>query len=198
MTKSKLNRAACLSLMAAALAVLVMASPVHADDFSFSFTNTVGNVSGTVTGEILGLTDGTTGPAAEVILESYPAALFPDVVANGNIMTNEATWGAPDANFFTESGGTITGGNFVVGVAATGFAVGFELDNGGESGLEDVNFATGIDSEIEIASGIAGLNITPLSSVPEPSSLLLLGVGLVALTVLKCRTRIPRHTAQLA
>ena len=44
-------------------------------DFTFSFTDTTGGVSGTVTGEILGLSDNSTGAATDVLIESHAAAL---------------------------------------------------------------------------------------------------------------------------
>ena len=46
-------------------------------DFTFSFTGTVppGDVAGTVTGEIFGLTEGATSSATNVIVDSYPAGL---------------------------------------------------------------------------------------------------------------------------
>jgi hypothetical protein len=46
-------------------------------DFTFSFSNTVGNVAGTVTGEIFGLTDNATGPATMVEILTYPPGLEP-------------------------------------------------------------------------------------------------------------------------
>jgi hypothetical protein len=54
--------------------IVLAAGPASADDFSFSFTNDIGNVAGTVTGEILGLTDNSTGAATDVIIESFPSA----------------------------------------------------------------------------------------------------------------------------
>ena len=58
-----------------ALAVAVIgfiASPAKADNFLFSFTNNAGNTSGTVTGEIFGLVNNSTGPATEVEILTIP------------------------------------------------------------------------------------------------------------------------------
>jgi hypothetical protein len=191
-----LNRTAYLALMAAVLVLLMAVSPARADDFSFSITNTVGNVSGTVTGEILGLTDGTTGPAAEVLILSYPTALFPDVVAAGNDTMNTATWGPPFINSFTETGGVITAGIFIVGKDVVGLDFGIGINNGvgtgGESGLQDYNSAFGINNIIETAGGLGALNLTPLGSplsAPEPSSLILLGSGLLCVVALSVRSK---------
>jgi hypothetical protein len=52
-------------------------TPARADlIFDFSFSNTTGNVAGTVTGEILGLTDNTALEAAtDIVITSYPDAV---------------------------------------------------------------------------------------------------------------------------
>jgi hypothetical protein len=49
-------------------------------NFTFAFSNTVGSVAGTVTGEIFGLTEGATGPATNVIVDSYPVDLEPPLL----------------------------------------------------------------------------------------------------------------------
>ena len=66
-----------LSILGASLIVLMHPTASHATllDFKFSFSNVSGNVSGTVTGEIFGPTDDATGPASNVIVDSYPAGL---------------------------------------------------------------------------------------------------------------------------
>jgi hypothetical protein len=65
-------------------------------DFTFSFSNTVGNVAGTVTGEIFGLTDNATGPAQEVEVLTYPAGLgmnlgTPPQIFDTNTVFNKIT-----------------------------------------------------------------------------------------------------------
>lgn len=78
-------------------------------NFIFSFTNSTGNVPGTVTGEILGLLNNSTGPAAHIIIDSYPGAFSPtpfsppvDATAFPNQFLNS----------FTVTGGVITSARF--------------------------------------------------------------------------------------
>lgn len=61
--------------VAVAAVAISAATRSNALTFYFSFTNTVGNVDGTVKGEIGGLTDNSTGPASAIIIDSYPAGL---------------------------------------------------------------------------------------------------------------------------
>lgn len=86
--------------IAVAVVALVGPGPVRADDFSFSFTNTDGNLPGTVTGEILGLTNNATTTDAEVILTSYPSFFDgdPDFASPLPVLVDS----------FTEMGGVIT------------------------------------------------------------------------------------------
>jgi len=57
------------------VAVGLLAGPMAANALSFqsSFTNTIGNIPGAVTGRVLGLVDNTAGQAAtSVIIDTYP------------------------------------------------------------------------------------------------------------------------------
>jgi hypothetical protein len=77
----------------------------RADDFMFSFTNASGNVPGTVTGRILGITNNTTGAAAQVTIDSYPSGFYPTpftLPINVTLFPNQF------ANSFTETAGVIT------------------------------------------------------------------------------------------
>jgi hypothetical protein len=68
-----------MTILGAGLIGLMHPTASHAGplDFMFSFSNTVGNVNGTVTGEIFGLSDNASNQAASnVILDSYPAGLL--------------------------------------------------------------------------------------------------------------------------
>jgi hypothetical protein len=88
-------------LMAVATMSLLGASAM-ADDFTFSFTD----ATGTVTGEIFGLQNNATGSATEVLITSYPASL-------GSIQDLIATdWDVVD-NDFTETNGVLLGAGFV-------------------------------------------------------------------------------------
>jgi hypothetical protein len=101
----------CIRLIfALALSGIVLSgTSANADDFSFTITNTDGNVSGTVTGEILGLTDNSTGPATQVLIESYPAA-FASIVGPGPIDATQ--FFTQLENSFTEVNGVVTAGTF--------------------------------------------------------------------------------------
>jgi hypothetical protein len=61
-----------------AFAIVFSGTYANADNFTFSFTGTIGingNVPGTVTGEIVGLPHNGIGPASQVIITSYSAGL---------------------------------------------------------------------------------------------------------------------------
>jgi hypothetical protein len=101
-----------------AVGVLTCAtSPTSAVTIDFSFSNTfVSNggaataVPGTVTGEIVGLTDNATSAASAVIIESFPSGLnFPfnapfDALANAKLI---------QFNSFTLSNGVLTSAAFL-------------------------------------------------------------------------------------
>jgi hypothetical protein len=91
--------------------IVLLGTYAKADNFYFSFTNTIGNVPGTVTGEIEGLTNGTTSTATEVIIQSFPSALG----ATGELPSppiNATAWLSQIENSFTETGGVITAYDF--------------------------------------------------------------------------------------
>jgi hypothetical protein len=58
-----------------ALAVLLACSPSYALTIDFSFSNTLGNVPGIVTGEIEGLADNGFSSATDIVIDSAPSAL---------------------------------------------------------------------------------------------------------------------------
>jgi len=153
----------------------------RADDFSFSFTNTTGNVVGTVTGEILGLTDNSTGPAADVIIESYPSALNADLFTSYTAPIDLFAGGWPlttASDTFTESAGEITAADFGVDdgdfdfvTLGTGCNIVSSFCGNGFGNWEGSNFIGGT------------ITYAPLgSSTPEPSTLGLALAGIVTLT----------------
>ena|ERR1039458_6064768 len=162
-----------------------------ADNFTFSFTNTDGNVNGTVTGEIFGLIDdGSTHSATSVVLNSYPNGLKP-------FDTNPSltTWDKILANQFIESSGTITSAFFEVHDTASCLGTGcyFHLI------LPDATNESFIDVDDGLFSRDVSTNTDPTftlipSAVPEPSAvyLLLTVLGVVAIVARR------RHAQGLA
>src|ERR1700730_15434863 len=134
-------------------------------DFKFWFSNVSGNVSGTITGEIFGLTDDATGPASNVIVDSYPGGLQLPAPP----LTNFSDIGP---NSFTVSSGVVTDAAFF-GRNRDGTAQ-LELNDNNENGL--FNLVAVI--ELSNLQGLNGIQFTLVpSAVPEPSALVILGAG---------------------
>jgi hypothetical protein len=175
--------------------VLSLGNSARADNFYFSFTNTVatasGNLVGTVTGEIEGLTNNTTGPAAEVLLISFPIAVVyppgyvppegpgeltgcPPLSATAcdvSLWYTQANGLQP--NIFTETNGSITYFDFV-SESDNANAI-FDLQ---DDGLDYLSYNTG-QTRVELDDtglGSQGVSFTP---TPEPSSLILLSTLLL-------------------
>jgi hypothetical protein len=64
-----------LGVFAFASALALASTPGHALSFNYSFTNdpTIGNVPGTVTGQVDGLQDNTFGPPTALFIDSAPS-----------------------------------------------------------------------------------------------------------------------------
>jgi hypothetical protein len=96
-----------------ALAVAVfgfLGSSAKADNFLFSITNNAGNTTGTVTGEIFGLVNNSTGPATEVQILTIPPTQGGIPFDPNTIPT---TWQSVSANSFTETDGIVTSAEFL-------------------------------------------------------------------------------------
>jgi hypothetical protein len=176
----------CIRLIfALALSGIVLSgTSAKADDFSFTITNTDGNLPGTVSGEILGLTDNITGPAAQILIESYPTAIA-SVVGPGPI---DATLFLNQlVNSFTEVNGVVTAGSFGAYNPQPGIFDELAINDGGQSTMQACGypcFQSGF-YWVSTMGGFPSANIQPLdppaSQVPEPSTLVLTFTGIVGL-----------------
>ena len=168
-------------------ALLLFSSVAQADNFSFSFSNdpAFGNMDGTVTGKIVGLTDNATSSATDVIIDSYPASL----IQFGSYSTpvDVSTWTNSFVyeNSFTLVNDQITGGAFSIVNSATNdvLLINSSLLGGGDNYLSIGSFN---GSQVWDANAVGSTGVTFIST-PEPSSLsFLLVAGLVAgLTALR-------------
>jgi hypothetical protein len=153
-------------------------------DFDFSFTNTIGDVSGTVSGEIIGLTDNSTGSASEVVIDSFPSGL--DSIFGSNPIAT--SWDQQDENTFTVSGGQVVAGGFWAQQTVNNFQQGAQLYVDGDGGPYNFLNLDGTDGLYVWGNdGFAAANIVPAGpSVPDAGATLplmvvaLLGVGTFA------------------
>jgi len=151
-----------LTVLVAGLIVSMHPTASHAAllDFEFSFQGDVtGNVLGTVTGEIFGLMDNATGPASNVIVDSYPAALqlpAPPLTIFSAIMLNS----------FTVSSGVVTDAAF----RADSPAAILELND------NNLNLLFAHTTNLQLSNPF-GLNGIQFSQVPGP----VVGAGLPGL-----------------
>jgi hypothetical protein len=168
----------------ASAGIALFGACAQADNFDFTFTGSLG----TVTGEIIGLTNNTADQkATEVEIFTEPAGLdFP----SGTL--TPTSWTDPDDNSFTEEGGVITASNFSA-EEGTGCpfhcASSFQLSTGGffsSASLEN-GYA---DDSLPYFGTIKFTAVTTTSAVPEPTSVVLLSTLLLLAVALVVRKRL--------
>ena len=177
---------------------LFSSSPSYALTLDFSFTNTVGNVPGTVTGEIEGLADNGFSSATDIIIQSAPAAL--GLVTPFDVLSFSTGLTLVQANSFLVSNGNITGAlafstnygsppffplnwQFCLAVSVSGYC-------GSPSGAYLLN-----GSGSQVATD-ASPTFTP-DATPLPAALPLFATGLGALSLLGWRRK-RKNAAALA
>jgi hypothetical protein len=102
-----------LLVLAAAAAAILAAHPADAVTIPFSFTNTIGNTPGTVTGEIVGVAASGFSQATSVNILSAPAAL--GLTLPLDILSEPGgTFTLDLADFFLTSGGAISQAAIVI------------------------------------------------------------------------------------
>jgi hypothetical protein len=149
--------------------------------YTFSFTDTTGTVPGTVTGEILGLSDNSTGPATGVLIESWPTALNSDLFTSYTSPIDTSLWPIENANTFTVSGGEITAAAFAVDDGDFDF---FTLGTGCNLPSSECGNAFGNWSNAQwVGSASGDVTFSALSAVPEPSTFAYLALAVIALIV---------------
>jgi hypothetical protein len=154
-------------------AMLSVAAPAHAVNLLFSFDNTVGNVNGTVSGELFGLTDNATSSATAVELLSYPDVGLPTPPVIGFPPFSQ--------NSLTLVNGDVTGGVF------QWINAGVFLDINVSSAVNGVNelFNTNNGEFVRNLDGLSGVSFSV--ATPEPSTWALMLVGFVGLAVARYR-----------
>lgn len=182
-------------ILLSALVLAGMAGRVWADQvFDFSFTNTIGNVAGTVTGEVVLPFNGNgTAAASDVLIESFPTALssigIPPVDASG--------WTYQELNSFTVSSGQVTEASEFYAYTSTSYP----------SSVIDLTTTTSYlaygpgplshGSNLEVFSDATLFNSAPAPS-PEPTTATLFAAGLMACGTLRLLSQRETQPAELA
>ena len=174
-------------ILAATLASFIGVGQTQAAlDFSFSFSNVDGNLPGTVSGTIDGLPANGTATATSVTITSYPA--FPANNLPPSPPLDTTSWTAFEPNTFTTVNGQITAASFgSYAFFASGIQYAeLDLDN---ASLNGFFFSTSNRTDyVQNHGGTAGVMFHALAPMPEPSSMIVWGLGAMGLLLRKrCR-----------
>jgi hypothetical protein len=153
------------------LGLLCLTTPgaLRADDFTFSFTGSLG----TVMGEIYGLTNNTSCTACDVTITSVPAAFASDPNLFPPADISAPPWQIV-TELFTESAGVLTLAQYEAGAPGPeGFLTTFSLGNDPGIGILDDFYGTDETTVVSFAPVTA--------SEPSSLSLMLTGIGLLGL-----------------
>jgi hypothetical protein len=159
-------------------------------NFQFSFSTTkvcgyCGEISGTVTGRIIGLADNNTGPASQVLIDGFPTGLN-SIYGSGPI--DATLWANQIANSFTTSGGNVVDGQFLANIPGhLGYYAELDLNYGGNhDNFLSLNGYNSLD--VWDQGGLPGLHLTSLAT-PLPAALPLFASGLGGLGLLTWRRK---------
>jgi hypothetical protein len=165
-----------LKLLIAGVAVATsVASFANATNFFFSFTNNpgLGNVAGTVSGEIFGLTNNATSAATSVVVDSVPSGLdglpaTPFTAAAYASQLGEFI----SSNSFTVVNDVVTAADYQI------WGGDFELNAGGA-----LNSLSSPDASMRVQNldGLGGITFSVASAAPEPAAwaMMVLGIGAI-------------------
>lgn len=169
----------------AVLAVAMLAATAgksHADQiFDFSSSYVAGNVSGTMTGQVVLPFNGDgTGAATEVVIDSFPSIFVPYLgpapVTIGP--TFAPTWDNPGNTFTVASGNIVSSSTFTVWFSPAAYVgdMRFELNGLYDTELNDGGTLPGNWPGVDYYYGTLNYQ-----STPEPATLTLLASGILAI-----------------
>jgi len=171
-----------LGVLAVALSAATAGKTRAEQIFDFSFSNTIGNVPGTVTGQVVLPFDGNgTGAASEVLITSVPGAL--SIVGSIDDATN---WQDQIYNGFTVFNGQIThldpsfDALYYLNPPYSTPYVQLTLDTIGYNELLYNSPPHEPQIEVENQGGLSALHFERVSSTPEPTTITLLASGFFA------------------